>query len=140
MSRTLLPAVLTLLLPCAAFASGYTSPAHSNLDYAFTCAGGASGHATYVQDFARQANGPPLRDRQFRLWVNGAYLQDEPELAPLLQERTVQAVSALCDGGPTIIVIETWHPASSEKASVSIHVDDAGKLLAAGSKVVPSGL
>ena len=39
-----------------------------------------------------------------------------------------------------IIVIETWHPASSEKASVSVHVDDAGKLLAAGSKVVPSGL
>jgi len=80
------------------------------------------------------------RARDIRPGFNGAYLQDEPELAPLLQERTVQAVSALCDGGPTIIVIETWHPASSEKASVSIHVDDAGKLLAAGSKVVPSGL
>ena len=101
MSRTLLPAVLTLLLPCAAFASGYTSPAHSNLDYAFTCAGGASGHAAYVQDFARQADGPPLRDRQFRLWVNGASLQDEPELrrnawralAELAEERSDAAAA-----------------------------------------------
>ena len=110
----------------AAIASGWKSPAHSQFNYSFTCVGGASGHISYIR------NAPPNQQGELKLWVNGAYLQQDSKVAPLLLGKNIESVAASCDGGTTIIFLRIWSFEQQQEATVTIHVDDSGKVVSAG--------
>ena len=119
-------AIALAVLSGTAAASGWRAPAYSQLNYSFTCTGGASGHLTYARDTVSRA------DKQLTLWVNGAYLQNDPKLAPLLSGKSVQSVSASCDGGTTVIFIGTWRANEGKEELVTVHVNQAGQVVSAG--------
>lgn len=116
-----------LLLPAIVFASGWRSPAHAQLNYSFTCPGGASGHASYSLD-ASDAR----RSSELRIWVAGSYIQNDPKVASFLASEHIESVSASCEGENTLIALVTWNIEKQRQQTVTIYVDQAGKVVAAG--------
>ena len=119
---------VVLAMAAASFgaaASGYRTPAHSQLTYSFTCPSGTSGHIAYTRDFV---DAPASR---LQIWVNGKYIHEVPHLAAALKVRNIEQVQASCEGDSTLLFVETFEPSRGEGKSlevVHIFVDRAGNV------------
>ena len=107
-------------------ASGYRSPAHSQLSYSFTCPGNASGHATY------QRKGYPAKGGILTLWVNGQDLHGHSGIAPLMHTHNLQAISASCEDGRAVVFLELWDLAAQKVVRLTVHVNEQGQAQVAG--------
>ena len=125
MRLTILAAIAGLLIASVATASGLRPPAHSNLSYSFTCPTGASGHLSYVIDFATDFS-PKLT-----IWVNGRYIHEDQEVTEAIRGHNVQQLLASCGEDQTRIWLRTYNPGDVDTGIVTIDVDRAGVVLAA---------
>ena len=123
---------LSSVLTGSAGASGYLSPAHSQLTYSFTCPSGASGHITYSKDFVITESSLD-RDSRLSIWINGKYVHNEPQFADALKATNIEQVQASCGIISTLIILETFDssggPGEEELKTLIVPVDHSGKPL-----------
>ena len=100
--RTVLPLLAVLTCAPSANASGYRSPAHSQLSYSFTCQSGSSGHIIYTRDtLGGQAS-------SLRMWVNGSYIDEAPEVSKALLGRNIEQIQASCTTDQTLVIVSVF--------------------------------
>jgi len=120
---------MLLMTPAWSYASGYRSPAHSQLTYSFTCPAGTSGHLSYSKDFV------DVQTSRLTIWVNGKYIHDDAKLAALLDGKNIEQVQASCGAGETLIFVETFQPGAKEGTGlkvITIYVDSSGNISSVG--------
>lgn len=110
-------------------ASGYRSPAHARTTYSFTCPAGASGHVAYSRDTVPRPSG------RLELWVNGSHLQDDARVIELLANKSIESVSASCEGNTVVVFLQTWADTgdtATAKGTITIHVNVEGAITSVG--------